>query len=193
MNLKAVLEGLLFVMGEDGVSINQIKEILEIDDSKAEELISELKSDLESDDRGLSLDTLGNKYKMTTKSIHKDYYKKLIEDEESNTLSQAALETLAIIAYNAPITRIDIDKLRGVSSAHLVRKLLAKGLIEDVGRSDLPGRPYLYNTTDLFLDYFKMSSKSELPSIDDYIDVEEEIDDESDLYTSKYKEVEESV
>lgn len=191
MNKKAILEGLLFVTGDDGISTKQIEEILEITEEKVDELIEELKEDLTSDDRGLTLEYLGNKYKLTTKSIHKDYYKKLIQDEESNTLSQAALETLAIVAYNGPVTRSDIDKLRGVSSQQMLRKLIAKGLIEDVGRSDLPGRPYLYNTTDLFLDYFKMSSKNELPSLDDY--VETTIEEESDLYSSKYKEIEETV
>ncbi|MBQ3469262.1 MAG: SMC-Scp complex subunit ScpB [Bacilli bacterium] len=189
MNKKAILEGLFFVMGDDGVSLKQIEEVLEIDEDKANSLLAELKKDLVSDDRGLTIEKLGNKYKMTTKSEHKEYYKKIVTDEESNTLSQAALETLAIIAYNEPITRIDVDKLRGVSSSQMLRKLVAKGLIEDVGRSDQPGRPYLYSTTDLFLDYFKMSSKSELPSIDEYLEEEEETE-ESDLYTAKYREEE---
>ncbi|MBQ3436221.1 MAG: SMC-Scp complex subunit ScpB [Bacilli bacterium] len=189
MNKKAILEGLFFVMGDDGVSLKQIEEVLEIDEDKANSLLEELKKDLVSDDRGLTIEKLGNKYKMTTKSEHKEYYKKIVTDEESNTLSQAALETLAIIAYNEPITRIDVDKLRGVSSSQMLRKLVAKGLIEDVGRSDQPGRPYLYSTTDLFLDYFKMSSKSELPSIDEYLEEEEETE-ESDLYTAKYREEE---
>ena len=189
MNKKAILEGLFFVMGDDGVSLAQIEEVLEIDEEKATSLLEELKKDLVSDDRGLTIEKLGNKYKMTTKSEHKEYYKRIVTDEESNTLSQAALETLAIIAYNEPITRIDVDKLRGVSSSQMLRKLVAKGLIEDVGRSDQPGRPYLYSTTDLFLDYFKMSSKSELPSIDEYLEEEAEAE-ESDLYTAKYREEE---
>lgn len=189
MNNKAILEGLFFVMGDDGVSLKQIEEVLEIDEDKANSLLDSLRDDLNSDDRGLTIEKLGNKYKMTTKREHKEYYKKIVTDEESNTLSQAALETLAIIAYNEPITRIDVDKLRGVSSSQLIRKLVAKGLIEDVGRSDQPGRPYLYSTTDLFLDYFKMSSKSELPSIDEYLEEEAETE-ESDLYTAKYQEQE---
>lgn len=184
---KAVLEGLLFVVGEDGLTIEQIKDVLEIDDDSVKELIRELKKDYEDESRGLRIDFLGNRFKLTTKFEHKEYYQKLIENPETNFLSQAALETLAIIAYNEPVTRVQVDAIRGVSSVSIIRKLVAKGFIKESGRSELPGRPILYETTHEFLDYFGLASVDELPDIESLIE-EEEIDDNPDLYTSKYVE-----
>lgn len=191
---KAVLEGLLFVVGEDGLTIDQMTDVLEIDEDNAKDLIRELKKDYEDDSRGLRIDFLGNRFKLTTKFEHKDYYQKLIENPESNVLSQAALETLAIIAYNEPITRVQIDTIRGVGTTSLLRKLVAKGFIKESGRSELPGRPILYETTHEFLDYFCLSSIEDLPKIEDIIEeANEEDDDNSDLYTSKYTENDEIV
>ena len=189
---KAVLEGLLFVVGEDGLTIEQIKDVLEIDENVAKNLIMELKKDYEDDSRGLRIDFLGNRFKITTKFEHKEYYQKLLENPETNFLSQAALETLAIIAYNEPVTRIQVDNIRGVGSTSIIRKLVAKGFIKESGRSELPGRPILYETTHEFLDYFGLSSIEDLPNIDDIMEkVSEDSDDNKDLYTSKYIENEE--
>lgn len=186
---KAVLEGLLFVVGEDGLTIEQICNVLEIDDEEGKSLIRELKKDYEDENRGLRIDFLGNRFKLTTKFEHKEYYQKLIENPETNFLSQAALETLAIIAYNEPITRVQIDAIRGVGTTSIIRKLVAKGFIKESGRSELPGRPILYETTHEFLDYFCLSSLEDLPNIEDIIGEANEEDDNSDLYTSKYTEV----
>ena len=189
MNKLAVLEGLLFVVGEEGLTFEQIEDVLEINEEESKELVKELKSRYEQDDRGLRIDFLGNRLKLTTKFEHREYYQKLLENPETNILSQAALETLAIIAYNEPITRMQIDKIRGVGSSQMIRKLVAKGLIKESGRSDLPGRPILYETTNDFLDYFGLSNIQELPDMAAYIEeAEQEPDDEKDLYTSKYKE-----
>ena len=130
MNKKAILEGLLFVVGEDGLTLDQIEEVLDITEEESHELLTELKNDYLDDNRGIRIDFLGNRFKLTTKSEHKEYYQKLIENPETNVLSQAALETLAIIAYNSPITRVQIDSMRGVSSSSIVRKLVAKGFIK---------------------------------------------------------------
>lgn len=181
--MKAVLEGLLFVVGDDGITISEICNILEVNEEVAKELVLSLKNEYLSEERGLRIDYLGNSLKLTTKSEHKDYYKKLIE-ESSHTLSTSALETLAIIAYNEPITRIKVDEIRGISSTQMIRKLVAKGFIKEAGRENIPGRPILYKTTDEFLDYFGLSSKEDLPKIED----EESIDTEKDLFLSKYKE-----
>ena len=191
--LKAVLEGLLFVVGEDGLTLDQIEDVLEVDEETSKNLIMELKKDYEDESRGLRIDFLGNRFKITTKYEHKQYYQKLIENPETNLLSQAALETLAIIAYNEPITRVQVDAIRGVGSTSIMRKLVAKGFIKEVGRSDIPGRPILYETTHEFLDYFGLASIDDLPNIDDIMkNVEtQEKDDNPDLYTSKYMEVEE--
>lgn len=185
---KAVLEGLLFVVGEDGLTIDQISEVLEINEDESKELIMELKKDYEDETRGLRIDFLGNKFKITTKFEHKEYYQKLLENPETNTLSQAALETLAIIAYNEPITRVQVDAIRGVGSVSIIRKLVAKGFIKEGGRSELPGRPILYETTNEFLDYFGLSSTEDLPNIEELIEESEEVDEDTDLYNSKYVE-----
>ena len=187
--MKAVLEGLLFVVGEDGLTIEQIMDVLELDKNESKELINELKKDYEDDNRGLRISYLGNRFKLTTKEEHRNYYQKLMENPITNKLSQAALETLAIIAYNEPVTRIKVDELRGVVSSQIVRNLVAKGFVKEAGRSNMPGRPILYETTNEFLDYFGLSSKDDLPDMDEFIDNnEEEIDEDNNLYTAKYRE-----
>ena len=189
MNLKAVLEGLLFVVGDDGLDLDEISRVLEISKDDVKELIKELQIDYQSDSRGIRIDFLGDKLKLTTKKEHNMYYQKLLTTEDNNNLSQAALETLAIIAYNQPITRVKVDELRGISNNHIIRKLVAKGLIKESGRSNMPGRPILYETTSEFLDYFGLSSIDELPDMRDFLEEEEkEREDEVDLYQSKYKE-----
>ena len=189
MKNKAVLEGLLFVVGEEGLTLEQIEDVLEINEESAKNLLMELKHDYEALDRGLRIDFLGNKFKITTKFEHKEYYQKLLENPETNTLSQAALETLAIIAYNEPVTRVQIDAMRGVGSTQIIRKLVAKGFIKEVGRSELPGRPILYETTSEFLEYFGLSKIEDLPDMQELILESEKVDDtESDLYVSKYRE-----
>ena len=127
----------------------------------------------------------GDKYKLSTKEEHKKYYELLVDKEISTTLTQSSLETLVIIAYKQPISVGQIDEIRGVSSRDMVRKLLFRGLIEMAGRSDMPGKPMLYKTTDKFLDYFNLKSIDELPVLSV---PEEVIDEESDLFLSKYKE-----
>ena len=177
MNNNAILEGLLFVVGDDGLTLKQIEDILSINLDEAKQLVSGLKKEYESDNRGITINFLGDTFKLTTKKEHKNYYEKLLQNPETNFLSQAALETLAIIAYNEPITRVEIDELRGVSTSHIVRKLLAKGLVKEVGKSDLPGKPTLYKTTSDFLDYFGLSSIEELPKLEEInIDNIDEID-----------------
>ena len=190
MKNKAVLEGLLFVVGEDGLTLDQIQEVLNITEEEAKELVKDLKHSYESEDRGLRIDFLGNRFKLTTKYEHREYYQKLLENPETNDLSQAALETLAIIAYNEPLTRMDVERIRGVSSSQMIRKLVAKGLIKESVRSNLPGSPILYETTNEFLDFFGLSSISELPDMEKYIEESEvEKEEETELYDSKYQEV----
>lgn len=182
--MKQALEGLLFLVGEDGLNIEQIQEILEVPLEDAINLITELIVDLNDDERGITIKKFGDIYKLTTKSQYSKYYQKLAELSISRTLSQSALETLAIIAYNEPITRFQVDELRGVQSAQMIRNLIAKDLVKEVGRSDAVGRPILYGITDQFLDYFGLSSKDELPQVQEIKQVDEEVE----LYNSKYKE-----
>lgn len=189
-SMKGVLEGILFVVGEEGITLQKICEILDISLEEAKDLLKELKSTYESEDRGIRISYLGDAFKLTTKQEHKEYYKKLVENPENNLLSASALEVLAIVAYNQPITRVEIDEMRGISSSHMVRRLVAKGMLKEAGKSTMPGRPNLYKTTSDFLDYFGLATIEDLPSIDmsKYKDNEEQ---ERDLFTSIYKEEEE--
>lgn len=182
--MKPVLEGLLFIVGEDGIDIETICNVLEINKEEGQKLIEDLANDYKSEERGITIKKFGDLYKLTTKKEHKKYYNTLADIPNIKNLSQSALETLAIIAYNEPITRVEIDELRGVNSSQIIRNLVAKDFIKEVGKSDRVGRPNLYGITEEFLDYFGLESKEELPSIDE-IKVD---NDEVDLYNSKYKE-----
>ena len=183
--MKAIVEGLLFLSGEDGLTLEEISNVIDKDTNEVKLIIKDLYNDYSSEDRGIQIGFLGDHFKLTTKKEHKEFYKKLVIDDENSTLSQSVLETLAIIAYNAPLTRIDIENIRGVNSSYAVRKLLLKGLIEEVGRSDSPGRPRLYNVTSRFLDYFGLGSIDELPKLEEKEII---IDEEKSLFESKYKE-----
>lgn len=185
--MKAVVEGLLFLSGDEGITLKQLIDILNIDVKEIKSILKELYKDYNNPDRGIKMELLGDHFKLTTKAEHKDYYQKLVNEEEKNGLSQAALETLSIIAYNDPISRIDIDSIRGINSSYIVRKLVLKGLIEEKGKSDAPGRPTLYGVTSSFLDYFGLSSLKELPQIEKN-DVDIEIDENKNLFETKYTE-----
>lgn len=186
MNLLGVLEGILFVVGEEGITLKKICELLDISLEEAKNLLKELKNSYEAKNRGVRISYLGDAFKLTTKQEHKDYYKKLVENPENNLLSPAALEVLAIVAYNQPITRVEIDEMRGISSSHMIRRLVAKGLLKEAGKSTMPGRPNLYKTTSDFLDYFGLATISDLPTID--MSKYSDNGQEKDLFTSIYKE-----
>lgn len=182
--MKAILEGILFVVGDEGVSVSKLCDILETNEEEVNKYLEELKNDYLKDDRGIKIEVLGNNLKLTTKSEHRKYYEKLLEEDDGKFLTQAALETLAIIAYNQPITRVELDEIRGISCSHMVRKLVSRNFIKEVGRSELPGRPILYGVTDEFLDYFGLSSIDELPKVENVL----EDDSQIDLFESKYTE-----
>jgi len=184
MKLLGILEGILFVVGDEGITLKTLCETMKINEEEAKNLLSDLKKSYEEEDRGLRLSFLGDAFKLTTKKKHKEYFKTLIDNPETNTLSPAALETLAVIAYNEPVTRLEVDELRGVNTSYLIRKLVAKGLIKEEGKSPLPGRPNLYVTTKEFLDYFGLATKKDLPKYDNDINLEDDIE----LFTSIYKE-----
>ena len=190
MNLLGVLEGILFVVGDEGISLKKICEIMDISLEETKNLLKELKQTYENDARGIRISYLGDAFKLTTKQEHKEYYKKLVENPENHLLSPSALEVLAIVAYNQPITRVEIDEMRGVSSSHMIRRLVAKGLLKEAGKSTMPGRPNLYKTTSDFLDYFGLATIEDLPSID-LLEYHKDEEEEKDLFTSIYKEEEE--
>jgi len=183
MNYKGLIEGLLFVVGDEGLTLIDLCSIIGVSDDIILSSLNELMSDYENSNRGIRIEVFGESYKLVTKKEYKDYLKKLVPDEE-DLLTQSNLETLAIIAYNQPITRMQIEEIRGVNSSHVVRKLLMRDLICEKGRSELPGRPILYGTTDFFLDYFGINSLEQLPQIQ----VPDSDDEETNLFESKYKE-----
>ena len=185
MNKLGILEGILFVVGDEGITLNNLCNIMNVTLEEAKELLLELKTSYEDEKRGIRISYLGDAFKLTTKEEHKEYYQKLIETPSFNTLSPSSLEVLAIIAYNQPITRIEIDEMRGVSSAYIVRRLVAKGLVKEAGKSELPGRPNLYRTTHEFLDAFGLASLDELPQLESSHNDDNE---ETELFTSIYKE-----
>lgn len=161
-----ILEGILFVVGDEGITLNSLCNIMNKSETEVKNLLTILNNEYNSSERGIRISYLADSFKLTTKSEHKEYYEKFALKPESNKLSPAALETLAIIAYNGPITRVEIDELRGVSSTFVLRKLLAKDLIKVSGKSELPGKPNLYVTTNMFLDYFGLATIDDLPKME---------------------------
>ena len=185
MNLLGVLEGILFAVGDEGISLKALCEVMNISDKEAKDLLRELQIRYENDAYGIRVSFLGDAFKLTTKREHAEYYQKLLGNPESQTLSESALEVLAIIAYNQPITRNIVDEMRGVASGQIIRKLCARGLVKITGKSQMPGRPNLYGTTSDFLDYFGLASIKDLPKLE----VENaKTEDETELFTSIYKE-----
>lgn len=181
-NWKAILEGLLFAAGDEGLTLKAIASVFEVSDQEANERINQLMNELADDRlRGLQIIEIAGTYQLTTKKELANYLKKLVETPSSHSLSQASLETLAIIAYKQPITRIEIEEIRGVKTERPLQTLVAKALIKEVGRAEGNGRAYLYGTTKVFLDTFGLKSIKELPQLPDQ--GEEEFEQtEADLF-----------
>lgn len=173
-NYISVLEGLLFVAGDDGISLEEASYILELERSAVRQLLDELKKRLEDENSGLELLLTASHYKLVTKASLKSYIEKYAVSPYSSQLSQASLETLAIIAYKQPVTRVDIESIRGVQSSGSIQKLLLRDLVEEAGRLETPGRPKLYKTTAYFMDYFGLESLEALPDASDLFDLDSE-------------------
>lgn len=171
--LKGIIEGVLFASG-DPITIREIGEIINASEKKVEELVERLSKDYKKESRGLHIIRFNNKVQLSTKPEYGDYIKRLIKPGGRQNLSQAALETLAIIAYKQPITRIEIDEIRGVRSDRAIATLIERGLIKESGRLDAPGRPIIYGTTDDFLKYFGFKNIKELPELIEFnMEIEE--------------------
>ena len=162
---SSIIEGLLFLSGDEGLSIEQICETCELESREVEDLIDELMVEYLKEDHGIEIVHYGGRYKFISKEIIHPFAQKLFSSSKMSNLSQAALETLAIIAYKQPITRVEIEEIRGVSCDMMVRKLLARSLIKECGRTDAVGRPFLYEVTSEFMDAFKLESLKELPEL----------------------------
>lgn len=167
-DMQAVIEGLIFINGDEGITDDDLVKLLAISKLEVIEILDSLKIEYASDKRGIELVNYGGMYKFVSKAFIHPYAQELFQITKKNNLSPAALETLAIIAYKQPITRVEIEEIRGVGSDAMLRRLALRNLIEEVGRADAPGLPILYGVTKEFLDIFKLISIDELPDLPDY-------------------------
>lgn len=163
--IKSNIESLLFASG-DSLSLNDLSNYLEEKTKVVEVILQEMMEEYESESRGIKIIKIKGNYQLVTKPQNADYIQKLLKKNKRQSLSQASIESLAIIAYKQPITRIDIDEIRGVKSESAIQRLVERGLIKEVGRLEVPGRPILYGTTDEFLKQFELKDLKELPSLD---------------------------
>ncbi|MGL4873377.1 MAG: SMC-Scp complex subunit ScpB [Clostridium sp.] len=164
---KAAIEAMLFVSGEP-LSLRDIAINLEITPKETEEILGEMLLKYEIGNRGIKIIQINGLYQLVTKGEYSEYIERLLNKNRRQGLSQASLESLSIIAYKQPITRADIDEIRGVKSDSALQKLMERELISEVGRLDVIGRPILYGTTDEFLRQFSLSGIDELPSLELY-------------------------
>ncbi|NIK77537.1 segregation and condensation protein B [Paenibacillus castaneae] len=178
--LKTIIEGLLFMAGDEGLTKRQLADILELDADLASDLVYDLQRDLEREGRGVQISEVAASYRLTTHPEHAPYFERMAYTPTRSQLSQAALETLSIVAYRQPITRIIIEEIRGVKSDRAIQSLVSKDLIEEVGRADAIGRPILYGTTKSFLDYFGLPSIKELPEPGN-VDLEDALEEQTQL------------
>lgn len=167
-HIKGVVESLLFV-NERPITLEQIKKVLEtvggVDIKKA---IADLQNEYEERKSGVMIVEIAGGYQMLSNSTYASYLRSFYKTKHKEKLSKPALESMAIIAYKQPVTRVDIELIRGVNSDGVVAHLLNKELIKVVGRKDVPGRPYIYGTTKQFLEYFGLKSLDDLPTLEEF-------------------------
>lgn len=162
--LKPAIEAILFACGTPA-ELTKIAQALEIKEEKAEELLISLMEDYSSRKSGIKIVRLGKSYQMCTEKEYAEIIRTVLDLRRNSPLSQAALEVLAIIAYNQPVTKAFVEQIRGVDCSGVVSSLVARELIEEKGRLELPGRPLIYGTTENFLRCFNVSDVSELPPL----------------------------
>lgn len=173
--IKSIMEAMLFACGRP-VEITEFTKILELSPEDVENILQNMKMEFENQKRGIEIIKVENAYQLCTKKEYYEYIYPLLDNRAKPTLSNAAMETLSIIAYNPKITRAEIESIRGVNSDGTIYKLLEYNLIEDAGKLDLPGRPTTYKTTPEFLKMFGLSSLDELPELPKYkLDENEQI------------------
>ncbi|MBW8008184.1 SMC-Scp complex subunit ScpB [Lactobacillus helveticus] len=181
---EANLEALLYVAGDNGLEEQNLIEMLEIDGESLDKVAQNLQQKLTQDaDSGLQLIHIAHTYKLTTSPQTAKIIEKYFQKDLTKNLSQSALEILAIVAYRQPITRVEIDDIRGVNSSGALQTLVWRGLIKADGKKDAPGHPKLYVTTDYFLQYFNYHSLADLPLIEDFAD--NDSNGEIDLFEAK--------
>ena len=161
---EAIIEAVLFAMG-DSVELSKLTHVLEMEPQKIRDIIAKMNEKYQEEDRGISIIELEDSFQMCTKSDYYDTLVKVVNIPKKHVLTDVLLETLSIVAYKQPITRQEIEAIRGVSCVHAVNKLVEYNLIHEVGRLDAAGRPILFGTTDDFLRSFGVQSTDELPTI----------------------------
>ena len=164
---KAIVEAVLFAAGRE-VKISELMSVLEVSEEKVAIIINELKQDYASEERGIDIIRVNDGYQLATKKELYEYLYQIFDKRSKPNLSQAAMETLAIIAYNPKVTRAEIEAIRGVNSDGTIYKLLEYNLIESVGKLDAPGRPTMYEVTTNFLKMFGLNSLEQLPELPRY-------------------------
>lgn len=190
---ESIIEGVLFAAG-DAVDVEKISDILDIDIKSTRAILTALADKYDREKRGIQIIRLEDSYQMCTRRDYQEYISMLAEPRRSQSLSDAAMEVLAIVAYKQPVTRAVIEQIRGVSCDSLVNKLLEKNFIEEVGRLDTPGRPMLFGTTEEFLRCFGIESIMELPEFEERSADEAELQsDEEDVGNDAQNSNEESV
>ena len=163
-----IVEGLLFIVGDEGMTVPQCAAVLDVSEQMARQILDELQRRYSADHHGMEVVDYGGSYKFVSKAMIHPYAQKLFASAKSASLSQSALETLAIIAYKQPVTRVEIEEIRGVGCDMMLRKLMARGLIREAGRSDAPGRSILFEVTEECMGRLRLVSLTELPQLPDY-------------------------
>ena len=164
VNYEAVVEAILFTMGES-VELERIAKALELEVAQTKEIITRLQEKYQQENRGIQIIELDGAYQMCTKNEMYEYLIRIAKQPRKRVLTDVLLETLSIIAYKQPITKAEIEKIRGVSSDHAVNNLVVYDLVRELGRLDAPGRPMLFGTTEEFLRSFGVQSIEELPML----------------------------
>lgn len=166
--IKSAIESLLFVSGNP-LTLKDLSNALEVPNKYLKEVLDEMIREYDEDEsRGIKIILINEEFQFVTKEKNSDYIQNLLKKNKRQSLSQASLESLAIIAYKQPITRIDIDEIRGVKSESAIQRLVEKELIKEVGRLDVPGRPILYGTTEEFLRQFGLKELRDLPDLENF-------------------------
>lgn len=182
--LKSIIEGLLFLAGEEGITMKQFVEVTEQHKELIADAIEEMRVNFKQDGRGLQILQIAGAYQLATLPEHAPYFERFAYSPSRSSLSQAALEVLSIVAYRQPITRVEIEEIRGVKSERAIHTLANRDLITEVGRAEAIGRPILYGTTKLFLDYFGMDSLADLPELSQ-VEGTDQLEEETDLLFQK--------
>jgi segregation and condensation protein B len=185
--IKSIIEGLLFVSGDEGIEAKTAAELLELDGQTVTDLLHEMQAEFKCSGRGLQIIEIAGAFQLATLPEHAIYFEKLAFSPTHSTLSQAALETLAIIAYKQPITRAEMEDIRGVKCEKAINTLLSKKLIVEKGRAETTGRPIIYGTTKEFMEYFGLKQLSDLPPVPE-IENSEDVEEEAELLFKKLNE-----